>query len=76
MKRHFLLIAFILSVLFSGIVSAANVTKVTITTKEPLVGEKQSFKASVPETASTEIYEDIGPASSRTADSFKETTTQ
>ncbi len=57
MKRHFLLIAFILSVLFSGIVSAANVTKVTITTKEPLVGEKQSFKASVPETASTEIYE-------------------
>lgn len=57
MKRHFLLIAFILSVLFSGIVSAANVTKVTITTKEPLVGEKQSFKASVPETASTEVYE-------------------
>ena len=57
MKRHFLLIAFILSVLFSGIISAANVTKVTITTKEPLVGEKQSFKASVPETASTEVYE-------------------
>ena len=57
MKRHFLVIAFILSVLFSGIISAANVTKVTITTKEPLVGEKQSFKASVPETASTEVYE-------------------
>ena len=57
MKRHFLLIASILSVLFSGIVSAANVTKVTITTNEPMVGEKQSFKASVPETASTEIYE-------------------
>ena len=57
MKRHFLLIASILSVLFSGIISAANVTKVTITTKEPLVGEKQSFKASVPETASTEVYE-------------------
>ena len=57
MKRHFLLIASILSVLFSGIVSAANVTKVTITTNEPLVGEKQSFKASVPETASTEVYE-------------------
>lgn len=45
MKRHFLLIAFILSVLFSGIISAANVTKVTITTKEPLVEETQSFKA-------------------------------
>ncbi len=45
MKRHFLLIAFILSVLFSGIISVANVTKVTITTQEPLVGEKQSFKA-------------------------------
>lgn len=57
MKRHFQLITFILSVLFSGIISAANVTKVTITTKEPLVGEKQSFKASVPETASTEFYE-------------------
>ena len=57
MKRHFLLIASILSVLFSGIVSAANVTKVTITTKEPQGEEKQSFKASVPETASTEVYE-------------------
>ena len=58
MKRHILIsLALILSVLFSGIISAANVTKVTITTKEPLVGEKQSFKASVPETASTEIYE-------------------
>ena len=36
---------------------AANVTKVVITTQEPAVGEVRSFKASVPETASTEVYE-------------------
>ena len=36
---------------------AANVTKVVITTQEPAVGEVRSFKASVPETASTEIYD-------------------
>ncbi len=32
-------------------------TKVRITAVEPAVGEKMSFKASVPETASTEVYE-------------------
>lgn len=57
MKRHFLLIACLLSILFSGGVSAANVTKVVITAVEPVVGEVRSFKASVPETASTEVYE-------------------
>ena len=36
---------------------AAQVTKVVITTEEPVVGEKSSFKASVPQTASTEVYE-------------------
>jgi hypothetical protein len=36
---------------------AAKVTKIVITAVEPVVGEKRSFKASVPETASTEIYE-------------------
>ena len=36
---------------------AAKVTKIVITAVEPVVGEKCSFKASVPETASTEIYE-------------------
>ena len=38
-------------------ISAANVTKVVITAPEPVVGEKWSLEASVPETASTEIYE-------------------
>lgn len=57
MKRHFLLIACLLSILFSGGLSAANVTKVVITAVEPVVGEVRSFKASVPETASTEVYE-------------------
>ena len=38
-------------------VFAANVTKVVITAVEPVVGEVRSFKASVPETASTEVYE-------------------
>ena len=46
-----------LSIIFSDAILAANVTKVVITVTEPVVGEKQSFKASVPETASTEIYE-------------------
>ncbi len=53
MKKFF--IASLLSLLFSVTASAAYVTKVTITTAEPKVGEKFSFKASVPETASTEI---------------------
>jgi hypothetical protein len=57
MKRYILLIACFISILVSLEASAANVTKVVITTREPMVGEKQSFKASVPETASTEIYE-------------------
>lgn len=53
MKKLFL--TSLLSLLFSVTASAAYVTKVTITTAEPKVGEKFSFKASVPETASTEI---------------------
>lgn len=54
MKKLF--IATLLSLLFSFTASAAYVTKVTITTAEPKVGEKFSFKASVPETASTEVF--------------------
>ena len=46
----------LLSVLFAITAAAAFVTKVTITVAEPVVGEKFSFKASVPETASTEVY--------------------
>ena len=57
MKRYILLIACFISILVSLEASAANVTKVFITTREPMVGEKQSFKASVPETASTQVYE-------------------
>ena len=57
MKRYILLIACFISILVSLEASAANVTKVVITTREPMVGEKQSFQASVPATASTEIYE-------------------
>ncbi len=53
MKKLF--ITSLLSLLFSVTASAAYVTKVTITTAEPKVGEKFSFKASVPETASTEV---------------------
>ena len=55
MKRFFLFIACFISILGSVAASAASVTKVTISIKEPVVGEKSSFKASVPETASTEI---------------------
>ena len=57
MKRYILLIACFISILVSLEASAVNVTKVFITTREPMVGEKQSFKASVPETASTQVYE-------------------
>ena len=57
MKRFFLLIACVFSILFPATVYAANVTKVVITAIEPVVGEVRSFKASVPGTASTEIYE-------------------
>ena len=45
------------SVLFAITASAAFVTKITITAVEPVVGEKMSFKASVPETANTEVFE-------------------
>ena len=57
MKINFLLAACLLSLFIPLTVFAANVTKVVITAVEPMVGEKQSFKASVPATASTEIYE-------------------
>ena len=43
--------------LLAVVASAAKVNKVTITTAEPVVGEKNSFKASVPSTASVEVYE-------------------
>lgn len=49
--------ALLFSILFSITASAGFVTKVRITAVEPAVGEKMSFKASVPETASTEVYE-------------------
>lgn len=57
MKRHILLIACFLSILVSLEAAAANVTRVIITTREPMVGERHSFQASVPETASTQVYE-------------------
>ena len=56
MKRLFF-IACLLTMLIPVTAFAASVTKVTITTIEPVVGETRSFKASVPQTASTEIYE-------------------
>ena len=52
-----LFLAFLLSILFTISASAAYVTKVVISISEPAVGEKCVFKASVPETASTEITE-------------------
>ena len=57
MKRYILLIACFISILVSLEASAANVTKVVITTMEPMIGEKMSLQASVPETASTQVYE-------------------
>ena len=57
MKRHFSLIVCLLFLLSPVQAFAANVTKVVITATEPEVGKKPSFKASVPESASTEIYE-------------------
>lgn len=56
MKRTILLIACLIAVLIPVTVFAANVTKVVITTAEPVVGEVRSFEASVHETASTEVY--------------------
>ena len=55
MKKLF--VAYLVSMLLPVAASAAFVTKVRITAVEPAVGEKMSFKASVPETASTEVYE-------------------
>jgi hypothetical protein len=57
MKINFLLAACLLSLFIPLTVFAANVTKVVITAVEPMVGERQSYEASVPATASTEIYE-------------------
>ena len=57
MKRSVLLIACLLTMFIQLTAHAANVTKVVISTKEPAVGEVRSFEASVPETASTEIYD-------------------
>lgn len=57
MKKNFLLAACLLSLFIPLTVFAANVTKVVITAVEPVVGEVHSFKASVPATASTEVYE-------------------
>ena len=57
MKKLFLPILSLLSMLISINMSAANVTKVVITAVDPEVGEKCSYEASVPETASTEVYE-------------------
>ncbi|MBR5843807.1 MAG: CAP domain-containing protein [Bacteroidaceae bacterium] len=57
MKKYMLLIACLLLMLIPMPAFAAQVTKVVITTEEPVVGEKSSFKASVPQTASTEVYE-------------------
>lgn len=57
MKRYFLYIICLISILVASPAFAAKVTKVVITAVEPVVGETRSFKASVPETASTEVYE-------------------
>lgn len=57
MKKLFLPILSLISMLISINMSAANVTKVVITAVDPEVGEKCSYEASVPETASTEVYE-------------------
>lgn len=57
MKRYILLIACLLSIIFPATVSAAYVTKVVITAPEPVVGQKPSYSATVPQTASTEVYE-------------------
>lgn len=57
MKKYLLFIACLLTMLMPMTAFAAKVTKIVITAVEPVVGEKRSFKASVPSTASTEIYE-------------------
>ena len=57
MKRTALCFVCLISMITAMTAFAANVTKVVITTVEPAVGEKPTYKASVPETASTEVYE-------------------
>ncbi len=57
MKKKLLVIVCLISILISINASAAYVSKVVITTVEPVVGERHSFKASVPQSASTEVYE-------------------
>lgn len=57
MKKYLLFIACLLFLFIPTSVFGAKVTKVVITAQEPVVGEKRSFEASVPKTASTEIYE-------------------
>ena len=57
MKRILVFVACSLFMLMHVTAIAANVTKVVITAVEPEVGQVRSFKASVPETASTEVYE-------------------
>ena len=56
MKYKLLFIASLLSIFFTLSASAAKVTKVVITAPEPAVGAKNSFKARVPESASSEVY--------------------
>ena len=57
MKKYLLFIVCLITMFMPVTAFAASVTKVVITAEEPVVGKKCSFKASVPETASTEIYE-------------------
>ncbi|MBR5610627.1 MAG: S-layer homology domain-containing protein [Bacteroidales bacterium] len=57
MKKVVLLIACIIAIFSPVATFAANVTKIVITTTQPQVGKKPSYKASVPATASTEVYE-------------------
>ena len=57
MKKVILLIACIIAIFSPVDTFAANVTKIVITTTQPQVGKKPSYKASVPATASTEVYE-------------------
>ncbi len=57
MKRYILFVACVLSIIFPATVSAAYVTKVVITAPEPVVGQEPSYSATVPPTASTEVYE-------------------
>lgn len=55
MKKVVLLLACMIAIFSPVATLAANVTKIVITTTEPQVGNKPSYKASVPATASTEV---------------------